>query len=123
MLIAYNTRKMVSSNKILEIVQNRYTSVVFNTEHENDTLRCHIPSMSHEYESSEKKVSNYKKKKFAQNRLPGILFDAEDEYDTLRCHIPGMNHDTVKKRVSEYKFFEIAQNWLTRVYFAENPGQ
>ena len=35
------------SQKFLEIAQNRYISVVFDAEHEYDTLRCHISSMSH----------------------------------------------------------------------------
>ena len=53
--------KKVSNYKILEIAQNWLAMVLFLTEYEYYNPRCHIASMTHEYESFEKRVSNYKK--------------------------------------------------------------
>ena len=89
---------MVSNYKILKIAQNRSIKVLFAAEHEYDTLRYHISSMSQEYESFEKRVSDYKILETDENTPTMVVFDTEHEYDTLGCHISSWNHVTPKKR-------------------------
>ena len=70
----------MSDYQITEIAQNRYTRVIFNTEHENDTPRCHIPFQGMNMSHPKKGIKLQQKIfKIAQNGIPGILFDAEHE--------------------------------------------
>ena len=80
------------TKKIIKIAQNGLSVILFDTEHEYDTLRCHMSSLSHAIPEKWCQITKY----FAQNRYISVVFDAEHEYAPHGCHIPGMNHDTLK---------------------------